>query len=373
MTQAPASLHVDTERRWRGGQQQVLHLLEGLAARGLRAELAAPPDSALAGRARAAGFTVHPIRMRGEWDLPSAARLAAAVRRGGFGVVHLHTSRAHGLGRVASLLVRMPGVVVSRRVVFRVRGGLVRRFKYLCGVDKYLAISYAVRDVLIAAGVAGERVAVVHSGVDPARFGPAPAADVRGEFGLPADALLLGVVGHLDVRKGQRDFLAAAARIAPDFSGARFLLVGDGGDAPALRDLAATLGIAERVIFAGFRTDVPAVLAALDVFVMPSHAEGLCTAAVEAMMAGLPVVATSAGGLPEVVEDGQTGLLVPPGAPEALAGAAAKLLADADLRRRLGERGRQRALERFSVGSMVDGTIAVYEAVAAGLNATRHE
>ena len=360
----PSSLHVDTERYWRGGQQQVLHLLAGLRERGLRAELVARPGCPLADRAADAGIEVHQLALRGEWDVASAFRIARILRKGGFDVLHLHTSHAHGLGQLASLLCPRVRVVVSRRVDFPIRGTIGRWFKYLRGVDKYAAISYAVRDALLDAGIPAERVAQVPSGVDPARFEDVAPADLKSDCGFPADARIVGVVGHLvDAHKGQKDFLVASAAVAARYPEARFVLVGEGRDRRALEQQAAQVGVADRVSFTGFRSDVPAVLAALDVFVMPSRYEALGTSAIEAMMAGLPVVGAGVGGLREVIDDGVTGLLVAPGEPDALAQAIGRLLADQALRHRMGAAGKQRAHEQFSVKNTIDKTIEVYGAL----------
>ena len=360
MNERPASLHVNTERHWRGGEQQVLHLLEGLRSRGLRAELVAQPASPLAERAAAAGIAVHPVPMRGEWDVPAAIRIARIARAGRFSILHLHTSRAHGLGRIASILAPGPRVIVARRVIFPPRGRLNRWLKYLHGIDNYVAISYAVRDTLTAAGVAADRIAVVPSGIDCDRCSGAAPAGLRASCGLPASARLVGTVGHLERSKGQQDLIEAAALLARELPDVFFALVGEGAGRAEFARQAASLGIAERVIFTGFRADVPAVLADFDLFVMPSHAEGLCTAAVEAMAAGLPVIATAAGGLVEVVADGETGLLVPPRNPEALANAIRRLLTDESLRRRMGAAARARAFDHFAVKNMVELTIRVY-------------
>jgi len=363
MADQPSSLHVDTEHHWRGGQQQVLHLLNGLARRGLRAELAARPGSPLADRAESDGIALHPLPLRGEWDIASALALARIARKQAFDLLHLHTSHAHGLGRLASLLGAPARVVVSRRVVFPPKGGIRTRLKYLRGVDRFIAISAAVRNSLVAAGVCAERVDIVPSGVDPARFENLSPPDLRAEFGFPPDTPLVGVVGHLVHTKGQQDFIEAAAEISRSHPAARFVLIGEGEARQALESQAAGLKIADRVAFAGFRPNVPDLLAALDVFVMPSHAEGLCTSVIEAMFAGLPVVATNAGGLAEVVDDGVTGLLVPPAQPHPLADAIGRLLSDRDTSAAFGAAGRTRAMADFGVEKMVEQTIHVYESV----------
>jgi len=189
----------------------------------------ARPKSAVAERAADAGIVVHTLPMLGEWDLASAFRLAGILRRGGFGILHVHTSHAHGLGRLASLLCPRPRLIVSRRVDFPIGGNIGRRLKYRRGVEKYLAISRSVRDALLGAGVRPQRVALVPDGVDPLPFDGVAPADLRGEFGFPADSVLVGMVGHLiDENKGQKDFLEAAALVSARFDQARFLLVGDG-------------------------------------------------------------------------------------------------------------------------------------------------
>ena len=356
-----ASLHVDTEVGWGGGQQQVLYLLEGLRRRGLRAELAARPRSVVGKRAAAAGASVHELPLRGEWDLTSALRIAGMLRRGRFGILHLHTAHAHALGRIASIVRRPPAVVVSRRVVFPIRGTVRRWFKYLRGVDKYIAVSSGVAGCLARAGVREERIAIVPSGVDPARFQNAPRADLRSELGLPPDVQLVGMVGQLTCGKGQEDLVSAAPAVVQKHPDTVFLLVGEGENRRTLEKLAAELGIADRVVLTGFRSDVPSVLAGLDVFVMPSHAEGFCNSVIEAMMAGLPVVGTNISGIASIVEDRRTGLLVPKGNAVGLAEAICKLLTDKDLRKEMGEKGRRRALDNFTVDNMVQKTIQIYE------------
>jgi glycosyltransferase involved in cell wall biosynthesis len=184
---------------------------------------------------------------------------------------------------------------------------------------------------------------------------------MRRTFGVQAQGLLVGTVGRLHPQKGFASLLAAVARVRERLPAIRLLLVGGGALRRDLVARAEALGLAEVVIFAGSRGDVPEILAALDLFVLPSLWEGLPNAVLEAMAAGLPVVATAAGGTPEVVVDGETGLLVPPGDVTALAEAIERLLRDPGLRRKMGEAGRKRVEGHFTIEQTVAQTVALYE------------
>jgi glycosyltransferase involved in cell wall biosynthesis len=174
----------------------------------------------------------------------------------------------------------------------------------------------------------------------------------------------VGNVAHLADHKGQRYLVEAVPEVLRSVPRARFVIVGEGELEGDLRARAAALGLGARLLFTGFRTDVPAVLDALDLFVMPSHLEGLGTAVLDALAAGKPVVAAAAGGIPEIVEDGRHGLLVPPRDPGRLARAIVRLLQNPELASQLATEGLRRVRESFSVDAMVAGNLAVYREVA---------
>jgi glycosyltransferase involved in cell wall biosynthesis len=337
----------------------VLYLLRGLAARGFEPVLATPPEAPLARRAADERIRVVPLRSRGDLDLGAVRRLRALLGEG-FDVLHLHTGHAHALGLLAVAGRRpRPGVVVSRRVDFPPRGPL-RALKYGRRVDRFVAVSDAVRGVLLEAGVPPERVVTVHSGIDPARF--AVAADpegLRGELAIPANAKLVGFVGALVPHKSPGDLLEALARLP---GGVHAVLAGAGGLEGALRRRAGEDDLRGRVHFLGHREDVPRILRSIDAFCLPSHLEGLGTSVLDALAAGAPVVAAAGGGIPEMVEQGVSGLLVPPGRPETLAEALDRVLADPDLADSL-RRGGRRRVEAFTAGRMVEATLAVYGAI----------
>lgn len=365
----PRVLHVNTEPTWRGGEQQLLYLLDGLRARGVASTLVAQPGGPMLERAARSGHDVVPMRMRGEVDLLAVARLHHLLRAGRFNLVHAHTSHAHTLIAMAAALFgrghTRPKVVVARRVDFSIfrRSFLgLNHLKYLHGVDQFVSVSEAIRQVLIADGIPGERVATVHSGIDLARIEQAPERrdEVRRALGARPGDLLLANVAHLADHKGQRYLIEAMPAVLAARPDVTCAIVGKGELEAELKALAARLGVQERVTFPGFRDDVPTILKALDLFVMPSHMEGLGTSVLDAMAAGAPVVGTRAGGMPEAIDDGVTGIVCPIKDPPALAAAILKLLGDPALRARYAEAGRRRVRERFSTDAMVDGTVAVY-------------
>lgn len=355
------SLHIDTARSWRGGQNQVLLTVNGLRAMGQRAALVAHPDGELRQRA-AEGLDLIPLAPRNEMDLSAAWRLSRVIRRLGPDVVHAHDP--HGVA-MAALALSMsttrpaPPLVASRRVDFHLKGNSLSRWKNR-QVDCFVAASDAIRDMLVADGVPAERTVTVHEGVDAARIAAAPAVNVHEVLWLPHHAPLVGNVAALVPHKGQRYLIEAAHLVHREIPDARFVIFGEGELREHLEHLVHEHHLEKHVLLPGFRTDVIGCIKGLDLFVMTSVTEGLGTSLLDAMACERAIVATRTGGIPEVVEDGVTGLLVPPRDASALARAIAGLLADGPRRQRLGAAGLRRVGERFTVERMVAETAAVY-------------
>ncbi|MBI5117366.1 glycosyltransferase family 4 protein [Candidatus Poribacteria bacterium] len=357
-----ASLHINDQATWRGGEKQVYYLLRGLNERGHRAELVAQPKSALGERVRELGIRVHSVRMRGEIDVPASRRIAGLVNDGHFDVVHMHTAHAHALGCMACAFNRKPVCVVSRRVDFPINRkpfGLPA-LKYRWRVDHYIAISEAVKSVLVSGGVSIEKVSIVYSGVEP-RNHPGFGVEIRRSLGLPADLSLVGNVGALVDHKGHRFLIEAVPLVLQRIPSTRFVIVGDGELRDSLKSLASQLSVGDVIMFPGFRPDADKYISAFDVFVVPSHMEGLNTSILDAMMLRRPVIGTTAGGIPEIIVNDKTGLLVPPKDPPALAEAIVGLLGNPEKARRLADAGRAMVMNRFTADRMVEGTIAVYQ------------
>ncbi|HYJ33340.1 MAG TPA: glycosyltransferase [Candidatus Binatia bacterium] len=354
-------LHVDSERTWRGGERQVLLLMRRQRDAGDQPNLAAPGSGALAARARAEGFPVHSVPMRGAWDLDSILRLASVTRAMRPHVVHWHAARAHALGAMAALAAPGPVRVLSRRVDFPVRGSWGSRLLYGLPIEAIAAISEGVRRALEASGVSGRLIRVIPSGIDLAPFeAPFDRAAARASLGIAPDEVVALQVAALAPHKSQTTLLRAAAAAVAGAPRLRVWIAGEGGLREALLAEHRSLGLGERVRFLGFREDVVPLLRAADLFVLSSYLEGLGTSVLDAMAAGLPVVATAVGGVPEIVEDRGTGLLVPPRDPGALAAAMAGLAGDPALRAAMGGRGRERA-RAFSADRTAASTRALYE------------
>lgn len=359
------SLHIDTARTWRGGQNQVLVTVLGLRALGHRTVLVAHPDGVLRRRA-AEGLELVPLASRAEMDLRAAWRLSRVLTQLRPEIVHAHDSHAVAMGAVALSMMtarRKPPLVAARRVDFHLRGNAFSRWKYR-QVDCFICVSEAIRSMLTADGVPPARAVTVNEGIDLGRVDAAPPADLHEELWLPHDAPIVGNVAALVPHKGQKHLVDAAAIVVQHVPDARFVIAGEGELRGPLERQIRELNLQKHVFLLGFRPDVLSLHKAFDVFVMSSVTEGLGTSLLDAMACGKPIVATTAGGIPEVVEDGGSGLLVPPRDRLALADALTAMLSDSGLRERLGRRGLQIARERFSAERMVQDTLRVYRQVA---------
>jgi glycosyltransferase involved in cell wall biosynthesis len=359
------SLHIDTARTWRGGQNQVLVTVLGLRAIGHRTLLVAHSAGELRQRAKE-GLDLIPLAPKTEMDLSAAWRLSRVIKQLRPDIVHAHDP--HGVAMAALALsmstsLAKPPLIASRRVDFHLRGSALSRWKYR-QVDCFICASEAIRRLLIGDGVPAARAVTVHEGIDLGRIAAAPAAKLHEELWLPRDAPLVGNVAALVPHKGQRHLIEAAALVVRQVPDARFIIAGEGELRQALERQIKEHHLEKHVLLTGFRPDVLSLHKAFDIFVMSSVTEGLGTSLLDAMASGKAIVATSTGGIPEVVVDGTTGLLVPPRDHQAMASAIVRLLQDAELRQRMGAAGLARVGHHFSAERMVQSTVRVYERLA---------
>lgn len=360
-----------------GSEGHLLALLPGLRARGVDARLwmlvePGNPVQDYVDRAEALGVPVERVIIRRHFDPGLWRRLAVRLRDARPDLVHTHLIHADLYGIPAARWAGVRGVVSSRHNDDRFRRWLPVRAlsRWLWRqADAGIAISEAIRRFAIAyEGVSPQKIHTIHYGLDPASVHAPPDARtrLRQELGLPADAPLVGSVCRLIEQKGLDNALDGFAQVVAEFPAAHYAIAGDGPLRGALEAQAARLGVADRVHFLGWRADAPAIFAALDVLLAPSRWEGFGLVFLEAMALGVPVISTRVSAIPEVIADGETGWLVPPDDPAAIAGALRAALADPGERCRRGEAGRARLESQFTVDAMVERTLAVYRGVVGG-------
>lgn len=357
-------VHVTTERGWRGGERQLLLLARELAHQGVRQRIAAPAGSAVERCARSRGLASVALAPRPSLHPVNLARLLRAVPPGS--VLHAHTSPALGLAAVLRRLRPEVAVVYTRRTGYPVRPS----GKYRRAADLYVAVSSAARARLEAAGTPVERLVVVPDAVDPDHLRPELSAGLRAALDALGGPLVVSV-GCLSPEKGHRTLLEAWPWVLRELPRARLAVAGDGPEWTALLDLVDRLGIGGSVRLLGFVEPVGGLLSRAALLVMPSRAEGLGSAVLEAAWAGVPAVASAVGGLPEAVVDGVTGVLVPPGDPRRLAEAVVDLLRDPERRRRMGRAAAER-VRRWHHPRVMAERYAVLYARAAGEPAVVH-
>ena len=354
-------LHIDTDRTWRGGQQQVASLLKQLHALGHTNFIASPPGSELLRRLPPGVAQACPVPMRNEWDFVSAWRLARIIRREHPDLLHAHSGRAHTMGILARAFsgMKIP-LVVARRVDFAIRKDGIGRWKY-ANADYYICDSNAIAEAMKAGGVPEDKLCVIYDCVFEERYENADRRPLIEEFQIEPGSVVIGNVAVCEDRKNQRLIVQAAPEVLKQFPQAHFFIVGDGPLRNELIQLSQSLHAAHRVHFPGYRIDIGNFLALFDIFVLVSKMEGLGSSILDAQYFSLPVIATPVGGIPEIVVDGENGIFVPVDDPPSLAKAIMSLIASEEKRKRFGAKGRERILKHHTPGIMTEQTFRIYE------------
>ncbi|MBI4803575.1 MAG: glycosyltransferase family 4 protein [Elusimicrobia bacterium] len=378
--------HLDDGRELRGGQRQLLYLVKELNLLGHLNHIVCRGGSPLETTAKRKKFNTISLPYFFEWDPVSAfllkKKIKAASASGGHGgppVLHAHTSHAAAISYLASFNLDCVRIA-HRRVDFVPSAGFSARFKYE-KAHRVIAISKAVREIMLSLGISGDKIAVVNSTVDldetPWEEGSFTAyrsvskRAIAQRFGLPQSAPWIGSLIALVPHKDPENFARAAALVLKKIPHAHFLLAGTGELAQNIRHLVHILKIEKNFHMLGYYENPYELLSALDIFVLPSSEEGMGSVLIEAMNSRLPIVATRAGGITEVIEDGANGMIVDIKNPAELAGAQLALLGDASLRARIAAEGHRRRLD-FSSPRMAELTLKIYEQELENLKHYRH-
>ncbi len=328
-----------TPSRISGAEIYFLQLIERLRASGHRLIIVTKRDTPLRAELEERGFEVQAWHTHGKIDPQTLLKLCHLIRRERVQLINTHLTTASWLGGLAGLLTGVPSVAI----VYAVGQAAFFRFN-----TRLIAVAEGVRQHLEAQGVPSAKISVIYTGVDLELYAnPLPPAQAKERLGLPAQARTVGVLASLIPRKGHRFLLRALHQLGEAAADVHAVFPGEGEEEEALRALAAELKLSERVHFLGFRRDLPQVIAACDIVALPSLKEGLSVALMGAMALERPVIATDVAGMAEAIEDGQTGLLVPPENVEAMANALRRLLQDTALREHIACQGQKFVQEHF--------------------------
>jgi glycosyltransferase involved in cell wall biosynthesis len=355
-------LQISSASSFGGGERYLADLTNALVDRGHELYVAVRPHSPIPRHLQLSANRIFTLPLRNALDVRSAHELERFVRRNGIEIVHAHMARDYSLASYAARRNSKTKFIATRHVLFQ----LNRLHRHtLARATRVIAVSNAVAHELRASDVVNEKqIAVIPNGIDVERFSRARASFDRVQFlrsmGFPVDCLLVGSIGELRTLKRHDDFIRAAAIVAARFPETRFVLAGIGEVQKQLEALVNELGLSERFYFLGWLDDAEKLLCAMDVFVSASETESFGLAIVEAMAAGTAVVATATEGAREVIDNGNTGVLVPIGNVEHMARSVIDLLSDPEKRRAIATQSVKSAAKNFSLTRMVDEVLTVY-------------
>ncbi len=357
-----------------GTEQQILELVKRLDRAKYTPMVCCFRPGRVSREIESAGVPVFVLAKRAKLDPRLIAGLVRLMRRERIDLVQTYLFTANTWGRLAAILAGVPVIISSERNVDmweepfkQVIGRWLDRWTYMT-----IGNSRAVKDYLVRKGLRPERVQVIYNGVDPGRFeGPVTPGVTKAELGIAPHHSVVGLLARLEPQKDPGAFLQAASMIVQKLPNVSFLVIGGGSMQPALEREAQALGLGRRMVFTGARRDVPGLLAACDVSAMSSVKEGMSNTIMESMAAGKPMVATEVGGNAELIVDGETGFLVPPRDPSALADGILRVLEDPALAKSMGLQGRARISRQFSVEAMVSATERLYDDAVRSLPSRR--
>ncbi len=357
-------LHLSSERTWRGGEQQIAYLIEASQAQGIEVFVAVRSGSAFEKWCDDKGVHTFPLGFSSGIDIRSAFALKKIAKKCDAHIIHVHSGKAMSITHLSVLLGMKVPVVVHRRVDFPIKSrGLSRRKYAHKSVKQIICVSDAIATIAKQTVSRPEIVKTIHSGIDFSRFSDKPKSFyIHDAYGLDRKFKLVANVSAVAPHKDYPTFLRTAARILSSQHDVHFLIVGDGKLMVQIKDLAMQLGIEKHITFTGFRKDIPDLLRELDVFLITSETEGLGTTIIDAMYNHIPVVATAAGGIPELVQDGVTGFLCPVKDVNALADRVVRLLEKPELAAAFGQNAMKKALN-FSKEIMASKILHIYREV----------
>jgi L-malate glycosyltransferase len=363
-------LHIATAISWRGGEQQVVYLAEELKRKNIRQLILCSEGSAMEEYCARNNLPFITARKRSSFDLSFAKKVSDVCKEKKISLVHAHDSHAHTFAYLScAVFSNKVRVIVSRRVDFPVGETFLSRVKYnhSC-IARIICVSDKIREIIQHAIKNPKVLTTIHSGIDESRFENAVSTGIlHREFKIPANARIVGNISALAPHKDYKTFIDTAAEVLKTEKDLYFFIIGDGPEKGNIENFRQASGVSDRIIMTGFRNDIPAILLELDVMLVTSETEGLGTTILDAFACKVPVVATEAGGIPELVINERTGLLVPVRNVSGLASAVKRVLNEPGLKEKL-NRGSEEHLKHFSRQFTAEQTLSLYKEVLSESN-----
>lgn len=367
-------LHLISSSGLLGAERVLLELAEHSRRAGLKVTIGVfenkhNPNLDLAQYARAIDFDVQIFSCNGRWDNHTAQTIKDYMESNGIQVLHSHNYKSNFYAWKSLSNNNVKWVVTNhgrrfgpKLMLYNLLDGFVVR-----RADRVVAVSKEIARKMRLAGIAQGKILLIENGIDLERFTTnAPPEAIKESLGIKKEALVVGTIGALTKEKGHQYLLRAALRVVRICPEAIFLLVGDGIERSSLEKTVSSLGIKDSVIFAGMRKDVPEILSILNVFVLPSLNEGLPMALLEAQGAQIPVIASYVGAIPDVLQDGVTGILIPPKDPQAIAEAIIMILSNKKFASGIAQKGFERVRDNFSSEKMANKYLSIYKELIEG-------
>jgi len=355
-------LMINCADMWGGGEVLTLDLARGLLDMGVNLHLGCNPDTIISKKAMEKEIPVITTPMRTSKDLPAVFNLRKIIKKEKFTIVHTHTMRDHILSAAAVHLLKDVTEIRTQHIHFPEILEFFLRRVYNNWTDMTICVSHFIRKDLERHGIKPEKLVVKYNGIDLKKFEfDRSKPSFRQEMDFSDSHKLIGCIGSLMKKKGQEYVIKAMPGVLEKFPSSRLIIVGSGEDEKYFREIAGELSIEDKTIFTGIRHDIPRILDSFDIAVVPSVWQDPCPLSVmEAMYAGVPLIASSVGGIPEEIEDGVTGIIVPPGDTDAILKSILNLLNSRDRAKEMGKNAREKVIKEFTVERMCKDVLGIY-------------
>lgn len=355
-------LHIDSERSWRGGQQQVFYLHEALIKQGYKSVLACNVSSELSKKCLEKSLPFLKVKMRGEWDIFASYKLANYCKKNNINILQAHSAHALSIALIAKLFYSQVKLIGVRRVDFHIKKNFFSQLKYNnTRIDKIVCISEFIKKILIEDGVEEEKLYTIRSGTDINKFSKAESSiELKRKLSIEEEDIVLGTVAAFAGHKDYPNLINAFKLISQQKQNVKLCLIGDGPLKKNIENMVNELKLNEDIIFCGFQEDVGQYLKMFDIFILSSKKEGLGTSLIDALSIGLPIVASESGGIPEIIDNGNNGILVEPKNSKRLAEAIINLIDDKEKRKGLSEKA-LKSVKQFSIETTVEKNIELYK------------